>query len=76
MPNFFDIVITNQVLEHMSNKIDFINELKRILKTGGFSYNILPAKFRFIEVHLKMPFVHWVPKNGLRKFLIIFFNIF
>lgn len=75
-PNFFDIVITNQVLEHMSNKIDFINELKRILKTGGFSYNILPAKFRFFEVHLKMPFVHWVPKNGLRKFLIIFFNIF
>ena len=75
-PNFFDIVITNQVLEHMSNKIDFINELKRILKTGGFSYNILPAKFRFIEVHLKMPFVHWVPKNELRKFLIIFFNVF
>lgn len=76
MPNFFDIVITNQVLEHMSNKIGFINELKRILKTGGFSYNILPAKFRFIEVHLKMPLVHWVPKNGLRKFLIVFFNIF
>jgi len=23
-----------------------------------------------------MPFVHWFPKNGLRKFLIVFFNIF
>ena len=75
-PNFFDIVITNQVLEHMSNKIEFINELRRILKTGGFSYNILPAKYRFIEVHIKMPFVHWFPKNNLRKILIIFFNIF
>ena len=63
MPNFFDIVITNQVLEHMSNKIEFINELKRILKPGGFSYNILPAKFRPIEVHIKMPFVHWFPKT-------------
>ena len=60
--NFFDIVITNQVLEHMSNKIDFKNELKRILKTGGFSYNILPAKFRFFTGTFKMPFVHWVPK--------------
>lgn len=76
MSNFFDIVITNQVLEHMSNKIEFINELRRILKTGGFSYNILPAKFRLIEVHIKMPFVHWFPKNNLRKILIIFFNIF
>ena len=76
MSNTFDVVITNQVLEHMSNKIEFINELKRILKTGGFSYNILPAKFRFVEVHIKMPFVHWLPKNKIRKFLITFFNIF
>ena len=76
IPDFFDIVITNQVLEHMSNKIKFINELKRILKTGGYSYNILPAKFRLIEVHIKMPFVHWLPKNRLRKYLILFFNFF
>ena len=64
------------MLEHMSNKIKFINELKRILKTGGYSYNILPAKFRLIEVHIKMPFVHWLPKNRLRKYLILFFNFF
>tara|TARA_B100000963_G_scaffold345380_1_gene349428 strand:- start:13228 stop:13953 length:726 start_codon:yes stop_codon:yes gene_type:complete len=74
--NYFDIVITNQVIEHMSNKNGFIEELKRILRTGGFSYNILPAKFRFIEVHLKMPFVHWFPKNFLRKYVILFFNLF
>ena len=35
-PNFFDIVITNQVLEHMSNKIDFINELKENFKNWWF----------------------------------------
>ncbi len=74
--NYFDIVITNQVLEHMSNKNGFIEELKRILRIGGFSYNILPAKFRFIEVHLKMPFVHWFPKNVYRKYMILFFNLF
>ena len=74
--NYFDIVITNQVIEHMSNKNGFIEELKRILRVGGFSYNILPAKFRFIEVHLKMPFVHWFPKNLLRKYVILFFNLF
>ncbi|MDC3062411.1 class I SAM-dependent methyltransferase [Candidatus Pelagibacter sp.] len=74
--NYFDIVITNQVIEHMSNKNGFIEELKRILRIGGFSYNILPAKFRFIEVHLKMPFVHWFPKNVYRKYMILFFNLF
>ena len=74
--NYFDIVITNQVIEHMSNKISFIEELKRILKTGGFSYNILPAKYRLIEVHLRMPFVHWFPKNIFRRYLIVFFNFF
>ena len=74
--DYFDVVITNQVIEHMSNKDKFIYELKRILKSGGYSYNILPAKFRIIEVHLKMPFIHWFPKNIFRKYLISFFNIF
>ena len=60
----------------MSNKNRFIEELNRILKKGGVSYNILPAKYRVVEVHLNMPFVHWLPKNIFRKYLIIFFNFF
>ncbi len=74
--DYFDMVITNQVIEHMSNKNRFIDELNRILKKGGVSYNILPAKYRVVEVHLNMPFVHWLPKNIFRKYLIIFFNFF
>lgn len=74
--NYFDIVLTNQVIEHISDKDSFLHEINRILKQGGFSYNILPAKHRIKEVHLKMPFVHWLPKNYLRKYLIYFFNIF
>ncbi|MAH97802.1 MAG: hypothetical protein CMA12_00425 [Euryarchaeota archaeon] len=73
---FFDLVITNQVIEHISNKNRFIYELGRILKKGGYSYNILPAKYRINEVHYNMPFVHWMPKNKLRKYLIFFFNFF
>lgn len=74
--NYFDIVLTNQVIEHISDKDSFLNEINRILKKGGYSYNILPAKYRINEVHLKMPFVHWLPKNYFRKYLIYFFNLF
>lgn len=74
--NYFDIILTNQVIEHISDKDSFLFEINRILKNGGYSYNILPAKYRINEVHLKMPFVHWFPKNSLRKYLIYFFNLF
>ena len=74
--NYFDLILTNQVIEHISNKESFIREVKRVLKKGGFSYNILPAKHRILEVHFKMPLVHWLPKNEIRKYLIYFFNLF
>ncbi len=74
--SFFDIIITNQVIEHMDNKDSFLFEINRILKKGGISYNILPAKYRINEVHLKMPFVHWFPKNIFRKYIIFFFTLF
>ena len=74
--NYFDFIFTNQVIEHVSDKESFLLEINRILKKGGCSYNILPAKHRINEVHLKMPFVHWLPKNYFRKYLIYFFNLF
>ncbi len=74
--NYFDIILTNQVIEHIDNKDSFLLEINRILKKGGISYNILPAKYRINEVHLKMPFVHWFPKNNLRKYLIFFWSLF
>ena len=74
--DYFDIIITNQVIEHIENKDSFLFEINRILKKGGISYNILPAKYRINEVHLKMPFVHWFPKNIFRKYIIFFFSLF
>lgn len=31
----FDSIVTNQVLEHVFNPIEFLNEINRVLKTGG-----------------------------------------
>jgi SAM-dependent methyltransferase len=35
--NFFDVVISNQVIEHLTNPDNMIKEIHRILKPGGFA---------------------------------------
>lgn len=68
--NYFDIIITEDVIEHIEHLELFYKECSRILKLGGLSYNRFPAKYNIREVHLLMPFLHWFPKNNIRKFLI------
>ena len=56
--------------------MDFLlEEFSRIQKVGGLSYHVFPAKFTPIEVHLRMPFVHYVPKGIFRSGLIYFWNL-
>ncbi len=35
--NFFDVIHSDQVIEHLSNTDNFIGEIKRVLKTGGYA---------------------------------------
>lgn len=35
--NFFDAVIANQVIEHVSNIDHFVSEMKRVLRKGGYA---------------------------------------
>jgi SAM-dependent methyltransferase len=56
--NSVDIVISNQVLEHVNNHVHFFSELKRILKDGGESLHLFPLIHYFWEGHLLMPLVH------------------
>lgn len=56
--NFFDLIISNQVVEHVSNLEEFYFEQKRILKDDGLIINCFPAKEIIVEPHLKIPFIH------------------
>ena len=67
---FFHVVISNQVFEHVSNIEAVATETHRITKNYGMGFHIFPASKRMIEGHLFMPFIHWLPKNKLRKYLI------
>ncbi len=55
---FFDIVVSNQVVEHVHDHNLFFSQNWRVLKTNGFSIHLFPVKNYIIEGHLGLPFVH------------------
>ena len=56
--NFFDIIYSNQVLEHVFNQQLFFSEIKRTMKQDGYSFHLFPLKHYFYEGHLLIPFAH------------------
>lgn len=45
--NFFDFVIAADVLEHISDDLFSLREIKRVLKVGGFGVFLVPAHQKF-----------------------------
>jgi SAM-dependent methyltransferase len=64
---FFDSVISDQVLEHVADLGNVASEIARILRPGGYVFHRLPAQYLFVEPHYRLPLVHWLPKNGVRR---------
>ena len=56
---FFDVVVSNQVLEHVSDHRLFFSEIARVMRIGGFSVHLFPLGHCIREPHLRLPFVHW-----------------
>lgn len=71
--NFFDIIISNQVLEHVNDSFKFFNNISIYLKQDGLSFYLFPLKHCVFEGHLHLPFVHrilnWDLQNPYIRFL-------
>ena len=63
----FDVVHSNQVVEHVRDINAFAREISRVTRQGGRGVHIFPAKWEPIEGHMHMPFVHWFPKGPARR---------
>lgn len=63
---FFHVILSDQVFEHVSNIEALISELSRLTCSKGNGLHFFPSKWCFIEPHLLIPIVHWLPKNILR----------
>ena len=65
--NFFHLSFSEGVFEHVKDIEQVAVNLKRLTAPGGVGVHFFPAHRHFIEIHLFMPFLHWLPKNKLRK---------
>jgi ubiquinone/menaquinone biosynthesis C-methylase UbiE len=52
----FDIVVSNQVFEHVNDYPSAIQEIQRVLKPGGLSLHVFPPRWKPIEAHVYVPF--------------------
>jgi len=62
----FDLVISNQVIEHVADLDLFLAQLSRTLKPGASSIHVFPLRRVLFEWHLKMPIVHLIEDHRLR----------
>lgn len=63
----FDVVLSDQVLEHVADLDTFFAEVARVSRVGAAGLHIFPARWRPVESHLLAPLVHWLPKGRPRR---------
>ncbi|MHC9087014.1 class I SAM-dependent methyltransferase [Luteimonas sp. RIT-PG2_3] len=59
----FDVVVCNQVYEHVRDPVALIANIHRVLKPGGVCYFAGPNLLWPVEPHVFWPFVHWIPRE-------------
>jgi cyclopropane fatty-acyl-phospholipid synthase-like methyltransferase len=71
-PNgFFHLSFSEGVFEHVRDMEQVAANLKRLTASGCMGVHFFPAHKHFVEIHLRMPLLHWLPKNKIRKIYIL-----
>lgn len=65
----FDLVVNNQVMEHVDDLDAVLREIHRVLKPGGTMLSVFPSRDVWREGHIGIPFSHWFAKNSRTRFL-------
>jgi len=66
-PGSFDVILSNQVVEHVRDLEPFVDGIRGVTRPGAVGLHVFPARWRLVEPHMRMPFVHWVPKGPVRE---------
>jgi SAM-dependent methyltransferase len=70
--DFFDVVYANQVFEHVKFLDCMLGECARVLNSSGILLINFPLATYPVELHLKIPFAHWIPPGKSRvRFLTV-----
>lgn len=65
----FDVVVSNQVLEHVPDQHKHLSEIRRVLKDDGIVYLASPNKWWLTDPHYKLPFISWLPRPVAGQYL-------
>lgn len=74
----FDLIIIQDVIEHLNDTNSFLIEIKRVLKPNGMIYLSTPNKyslFNFIsDPHFGLPFVSILKRESIKKYFLKHFR--
>jgi SAM-dependent methyltransferase len=62
----FDVIVSDQVFEHVVPLHASVAELERVVKPGGIMYHHFPASEVWREGHIGIPFCHRLPQGEMR----------
>ncbi len=68
--NYFHLIHSEAVLEHVRDIEQTAREMWRLLKPGGIGVHVYPGPKKIVEPHYYVPMAHWLPKNTLRRWWI------
>jgi SAM-dependent methyltransferase len=64
----FDLVVNNQVMEHVEDLEGVLGEIHRVLKPGGAALSIFPSRDVLREGHIGIPLSHRMAKGSKLRF--------
>ena len=74
----FDLIIIQDVIEHLINTSDFYSEVKRVLKSNGAIYLSTPNKFSIINIlndpHFGLPVLSLLKRESIKKYFLKHFR--
>jgi len=65
----FDLVILDNVYEHLPDHALALDRISRALRPGGVLYLLVPNRLWPIEAHYKLPFLSWLPVPLANRYL-------
>ena len=68
----FDLILSEQVLEHCQNLEGYTDECIRLLDKNGSAYLTFGQRLRPFENHINIWFIHWLPKSIMNIWLDLF----
>lgn len=74
----FDLVILQDVIEHIDGLNSFLNDVYRVLKSSGMVYISTPNRFSIINIisdpHWGLPLLALLNRSGIRKYYLKHFR--